>query len=102
MPYDDMISWALENIDVQTRSIFNHQKVVVGSIRLEHLQAMYKLSPNPKYSYNVAFMLCWVCVIFFARVVVSERLRRARRGVRGGAACRGAELPVRKFGGSAP
>jgi hypothetical protein len=27
---------------------------------------------------------CWVCVIFFARVVVSERLRRARRGVRGG------------------
>ena len=29
---------------------------------------------------------CWVCVIFFARVVVSERLCRARRG----------------FGGSAP
>jgi hypothetical protein len=27
---------------------------------------------------------CWVCVIFFARVVVSERLRRACRGVRGG------------------
>jgi hypothetical protein len=27
---------------------------------------------------------CWVCVIFFARVVVSERLRRAHRGVRGG------------------
>jgi hypothetical protein len=31
---------------------------------------------------------CWVCVIFFARVVVSECLRRACRGVRGG--CRGA------------
>jgi hypothetical protein len=29
-------------------------------------------------------MQCWVCVIFFARVVVFERLRRARRGVRGG------------------
>jgi hypothetical protein len=27
----------------------------------------------------------WVCVIFFARVVVSEHLRRACRGVRGGA-----------------
>jgi hypothetical protein len=27
---------------------------------------------------------CWVCVIFFARVVVSERMRRAHRGVRGG------------------
>jgi hypothetical protein len=36
---------------------------------------------------------CWVCVIFFARVVVSERLRRVRRGVRGG---------VQGFGGSAP
>jgi hypothetical protein len=31
---------------------------------------------------------------------VSERLRRARRGVRGG--CRGAEPPARGFGGSAP
>jgi hypothetical protein len=27
---------------------------------------------------------CWVCVIFFARVVVFECLRRACRGVRGG------------------
>jgi hypothetical protein len=27
---------------------------------------------------------CWVCVIFFAQVVVSERLHRARKGVRGG------------------
>jgi hypothetical protein len=39
---------------------------------------------------------------------VSERLRRAHRGVRGGAArpplggCRGAEPPARGFGGSAP
>jgi hypothetical protein len=39
---------------------------------------------------------------------VSERLRRARRGVRGGAArpplggCRGAEPPARGFGGSTP
>jgi hypothetical protein len=31
---------------------------------------------------------------------VSERLRRACRGVRGG--CRGAEPPARGFGGSAP
>ena len=27
---------------------------------------------------------CWVCVIFFAQVAVFERLRRVRRGVRGG------------------
>jgi hypothetical protein len=56
MPYNDMISWALENTDVQTRSIINHQKVVVGSFRPEHIQVMYKLSPDPKYIYNVAFV----------------------------------------------
>jgi hypothetical protein len=44
---------------------------------------------------------CWVCVIFFARVVVSECLHRARRGVRWGASrpllrgCRG-EAPLEK------
>jgi hypothetical protein len=27
---------------------------------------------------------CWVCVIFFAQVVVSEHLRRVHKGVRGG------------------
>jgi hypothetical protein len=43
--------------------------------------------------------MCWVCVIFFARVVVSERLRRARGGVRGG--CRGAG-PPRGGSGAAP
>jgi hypothetical protein len=38
--------------------------------------------------------MCWVCVIFFARVVVSERLHREHRGVRGGG--------FRGFEGSAP
>jgi hypothetical protein len=46
---------------------------------------------------------CWACVIFFARVVESERLRRARRGVRGGTArpplggCRGSGATPPKF-----
>ena len=31
MLYNDMIGWALENIDISTRSICNSQKVVVGS-----------------------------------------------------------------------
>jgi hypothetical protein len=43
---------------------------------------------------------CWVCVIFFARVVVFERLRRARGGVRGG--CRGAGPPRRGSGAAPP
>jgi hypothetical protein len=43
---------------------------------------------------------CWVCVIFFARVLAFERLRWARGGVRGGV--QGGGPPVRGFGGNAP
>jgi hypothetical protein len=56
MPYNDMISWALEKTDVQTRSILNSQKVVDGSFRPEHIQVMYKLSPTSKHIYNVEFV----------------------------------------------
>jgi hypothetical protein len=52
-----MIGWALENVDIQTRSVFNSQKVVVGSFRPEHIQVMYKLSPDFKHNHNVAFLL---------------------------------------------
>jgi hypothetical protein len=48
----------------------------------------------------VVVTLCWVCVIFFARVVVFERLRRARRGVRGGRSppCGGSgAVPLKNF-----
>jgi hypothetical protein len=56
MPYKDMIGWALENVNVSTRSIHNSQKEVVGSFRPEHIQVMYKLSPIFKHSYNAAFL----------------------------------------------
>jgi hypothetical protein len=42
-------------------------------------------APPPEFNLDTKWS-CWVCVIFFARVVVSERLHRARRGVRGGVA----------------
>jgi hypothetical protein len=51
-----MIKWALEKIDIPTRSILNNQGVVVGSFRPEHIQVMYKLSPNPKYTFNAEFL----------------------------------------------
>jgi hypothetical protein len=54
--------------------------------------------PMAKVTFAGAF--CWVCVIFFAQVVVSERLRRVHRGVRGG--CRGANSPMQRFRGSTP
>jgi hypothetical protein len=56
MAYNDMISWALEKVDILTRSILNDQGVIVGSFRPEHIQVMYKLSPNPKYIYNAKFL----------------------------------------------
>jgi hypothetical protein len=31
--------------------------------------------------FSLMVVVCWVCVIFFARVVVSECLRRACRGL---------------------
>ena len=36
MPYNDMISWALENVDLSTKNICNLQKFVVGSFTTEH------------------------------------------------------------------
>ena len=57
MFYNNIIGWALENVDISTRSICNSQKVVVGSFQLEHIKVMYKLSLIFKYSYNVEFIM---------------------------------------------
>jgi hypothetical protein len=57
MLYNDMIGWAMENVDIQTMSIYNSQKVVVGYFRPKHIQVMYKLSPDFKYNHNDVFLL---------------------------------------------
>ena len=57
LPYNDMTSWVLENVDIPTRTIFNSQKVIVGSFQLEHLQVMYKLSPTLNFIYNASFLV---------------------------------------------
>jgi hypothetical protein len=57
LPYNDMTSWVLENVDIPTRTIFNSQKVIVGSFQLEHLQVMYKLSPALNFIYNASFLV---------------------------------------------
>jgi hypothetical protein len=38
--YNNMINWALEKVDIPTRSILNDQAVIVGSFRPEHIQVM--------------------------------------------------------------
>ena len=55
-PYCDMVKWALDHVDIPTRTIFNAQKVVLGTFRPKHLQAMYKLSPTPNFTYNAKFL----------------------------------------------
>jgi hypothetical protein len=57
LPYTDMIGWALEHVDIPTRTIFNSQKVVVGSFQPEHIQVMYKLSATPNLIYNANFLV---------------------------------------------
>jgi hypothetical protein len=37
LPYKEMIQWALDHVDILTRTIFNSQKVVVGSFRPKHI-----------------------------------------------------------------
>jgi hypothetical protein len=56
-PYTDMINWALDHVDILTITIYSHQKTIVGSSRTEDIQAMYKLTCNPKYSYNSPFIM---------------------------------------------
>jgi hypothetical protein len=51
-----MISWDLEWIDVQTRTILDSQGIFINSFILEHIQVMYKMSPNSKYIYNKEFV----------------------------------------------
>jgi len=56
LPYYDMIKSALDHVDILTRTIISKQKVMVGTFRSEHLQAMYQLSPTPNFAYNVEFL----------------------------------------------
>jgi hypothetical protein len=57
IPYNDMISWALEHVDIQTRSVIIHQKTSIDSFQPENLQVMYNISSIPKYTYNATFFL---------------------------------------------
>jgi hypothetical protein len=56
LPYTNMIHLDLEHVVIPTKTIYNHQRTIFGSFRLENIQVMYKLSSNPKYVYNVEFV----------------------------------------------
>jgi hypothetical protein len=56
-PYNDMVDWALDHVDIPTRTIFNSQKVTIRSFRPEHLQVIYKLSLVSNFVYNANFLV---------------------------------------------
>jgi hypothetical protein len=56
LPYYDMIRWALDHVDLPTRTIMNNQRVTVGTFRPEHLQTMYKLPSTSEYTYGAEFL----------------------------------------------
>jgi hypothetical protein len=56
LPYYDMIRWALDHVDIPTRTIISEQKVTVGTFRPKRLHAMYKLSSTSNFTYNVEFL----------------------------------------------
>jgi hypothetical protein len=59
LPYYDMTIWALDHVDIPTRTVINEQRVTIETFRPEHLQAMYQLSPTPNFAYNVEFLECF-------------------------------------------
>jgi hypothetical protein len=56
LPYYDMIRWALDHADIQTRTIISERKVTVGTFRPENLQVMYKFPPTSNFTYNANFL----------------------------------------------
>jgi hypothetical protein len=57
LPYTDIIGWALDNVDIPTRTIFNSQKVFFGSFRPKHIKVMYKLFATSNFVYNSIFLV---------------------------------------------
>jgi hypothetical protein len=43
LPYFDMIRWALDHVDLPSRTVVNDRRDIIGTFRPEHIQAMYKL-----------------------------------------------------------
>jgi hypothetical protein len=56
LPYYDMVRWALDHVDIPTRTIMNKQRVTVGTFRPEHLQTMYKLPTTFDHTYGAEFL----------------------------------------------
>jgi hypothetical protein len=56
LPYYDMIRWALDHVDLPTRTIINDRRNTVGTFRPEHIQSMYRLPTTSEYIYGSEFL----------------------------------------------
>jgi hypothetical protein len=56
LPYYDMVRWALDHVDIPTRTIVNKQRVTIGTFRPKQLQAMYKFPTVSNLAYNAKFL----------------------------------------------
>jgi hypothetical protein len=56
LPYYDMIRWALDHIDLPTRTIISDRWNTVGTFKPDHIQTMYKLPTTAEYTYNDEFL----------------------------------------------
>ena len=56
LAYYDMVRWALDHVDILTRTIMNEERVTIGTFRTEHLQTMYKLPTTSDYTYGIEFL----------------------------------------------
>ena len=56
LPYYDMIWWALDHVDLPTKTIISDKRTTVRTFRLDHIQTMYKLPATAEYTYNAEFL----------------------------------------------
>ena len=56
LPYYDTVRWALDHVDIPTRTIMNEQKVTIETFTPKHLQAMYKLLTVSDLTYGAKFL----------------------------------------------
>jgi hypothetical protein len=56
LPYYDMIRWALDHVDLSSRTILSDRQAMVGTFRPEHIQSMYKLPATSEYTYGKEFL----------------------------------------------
>jgi hypothetical protein len=56
LPYYDMVRWALDHVNIPTRTIMNEHRVTIETFRLEHLQTMYKLPTTSDHTYGTEFL----------------------------------------------